>query len=421
MASIVLNPVYNSRIPEMAASRLSFAGVLGVSILLLSLVPASVASQWQAPEAQLARKIAAATGPGAVAFTLSNHSSLGQAEVKEIQAGLLSELAVLGVHAVSPEQAAATVDVTLSENLQSYVWVAEVREGGGEATVVMVTTPRPASAGLERPSSPMAIRKLLLWSDDQRILDLALVNGNPQHMIVLEAENVALYAMEGGRWQQQQSLVIAHLRPWPRDLRGRLILRKDHLFDAYLPAVFCRSTMTSPMGLDCRESDDPWPLALQPPLSGFFAPTRNFFTGALSPGIGKQTAAPPFYSAAALPREKYVLWLFSAVDGKVHLLDGMTDQELARARWGSDIVSVRSGCGSGWQILATGSGNSENDTIQTFEVPDRESEVASQPLEFGGAITALWPDADGTGAIAVSKNAETGKYEAYRLSVVCGQ
>jgi hypothetical protein len=44
----------------------------------------------------------------------------------------------------------------------------------------------------------------------------------------------------------------------------------------------------------------------------------------------------------------------------------------------------------------------------------------SQPVEFNGAITALWTDSDGTGAIAVSQNSETGRYEAYRLSIVCG-
>lgn len=421
MASIALKPVYNARIPEMAASRSSFAGVLHVLILMLTLVSASAASQWQAPEAQLARKIAAVTGPGAVAFNLENRSSLGPAEVKEIQSGLLSELTAMGVQTVRPDQAAATVDVTLSENLQSYVWVAEIRQGDGEATVVMISVPRMTAAELDRPVSPMTVLKALLWSDDQRILDIALVSGNPQHMIVLEAEGVVLYAMQSGHWQQQQLLSIAHERPWPRDLRGRLILTKDHLFDVYLPGVFCRSTVISPLGLDCRESDDPWPLASQPALSGFFAPARNFFTGVLSPGIGKQTAVPAFYSAAALSREKYMLWLFVAVDGKIHLLDGMTEQTLVRPSWGSDIVSVRSGCGSGWQVFATGTADRDSDTVQAFEVPDREPEVASQPFELDGAVTALWADVDGTGAIAVSKNSGTGKYEAYRLSIVCGQ
>jgi hypothetical protein len=45
----------------------------------------------------------------------------------------------------------------------------------------------------------------------------------------------------------------------------------------------------------------------------------------------------------------------------------------------------------------------------------------SQPLEFAGGVTALWTEAKGGSAIAVSKNAETGNYEAFRLAITCGQ
>ena len=65
-----------------------------------------------------------------------------------------------------------------------------------------------------------------------------------------------------------------------------------------------------------------------PPMGAFFAPTRNFFTGALTPGVGKFTTVSKFYSAALLPREKYLLWLFAATDGRVHMVDGISDQGL---------------------------------------------------------------------------------------------
>ena len=158
-----------------------------------------------------------------------------------------------------------------------------------------------------------------------------------------------------------------------------------------------------------------------PTLSAFFAPTRNFFTGVLSPGVQKQTTTSPFYSAAPLPRDKYTLWVFAAVDGQVHWLDGMTDQAAGNLGWGSDIVSVRSGCGSGWQILATEKGAGLHDTLKAFDVADREPVVVSQPVEFSGSISGLWADADSSTAIVVAQNAETGKYEAYRISPTCGQ
>ena len=53
-------------------------------------------------------------------------------------------------------------------------------------------------------------------------------------------------------------------------------------------------------------------------VAAFFAPTRNFFTGVLTPGVGKFRTVSKFYSAALLPREKYLLWLFAATDGQVH-------------------------------------------------------------------------------------------------------
>jgi hypothetical protein len=286
----------------------------------------------------------------------------------------------------------------------------------------MLVMHKPGLSAVERPASAMLIPKTLLWTDENRILDVALVNSNPQHMILLESESVVLSKFQNGRWQQEQSLPVPHMHPWPRDLRGRLILRKDHLFDAYLPGIFCRSTTTAPLALNCYESDDPWPLGSdQSALSAFFAPARNFFTGALSPGIERQTTVKAFYSAAMLPRGKYKLWIFVTVDGQVHLLDGVTDQTATKLGWGSDITSVQSGCGQGWQLLVSGNGSGTNETVEAFEIADRDPVAVSQPAEFSGGITALSADSDGAGAIAVSQNFETGNYEAYRLSITCGQ
>jgi hypothetical protein len=422
MRSAYDNAVYNSLIPHMRASASRFPRVACVFVLMLMPVVMCLASDWRAPEEQLARKIAAAAGPGAVSLDLVNRASISRADVEEIRRGLLSELTALGTRFVNAEQAAVTVQITLSENLQNYVWVAEIHQGNNEAALVTVATPRTGRSAVEHSSAALVIHKILLWTDEHRILDVGLLNGSPQHMIVLEPENVVLSKFQDGRWQQEQSLPVSHSRPWPRDLRGRLALPKDNLFDAYLPGMFCRSTTTAPLAINCFESDDPWPLRTdQPSLGAFFAPTRNFFTGALSPGIEKQTTVKAFYSAAVLPRDRYRLWIFSTVDGQVHLLDGVTDQTAAKLNWGSDIASVRSGCGVGWQVLAIGNSDGGVETVRAFEIADREPVAVSQPAEFNGGITALWADSDGTGAIAVSQNSETGRYEAYRLSITCGQ
>jgi hypothetical protein len=415
------NAVYNARIPSMFLFSRP-ACLIALLLPILFFAPAALASPWQASEIQLARKIAAVIGPGAIALDVVNSFSLKNADADEIREGLRNELSSLGLHSVSSDQAAATIQVTLSQNLQDYVWVAEIRQGNSEPSVVMVTMSRPESAALERPASALTLHKALIWTDNNRILDVALPSSNPPQMIVLEPENIVFYLLQSGRWQQEQSLLITHPRPWPRDLRGRLVLRKDHLFDAYLPGLLCRSAATAPIGVNCRESDDPWPLAPDPSnLGAFFAPSRNFFTGVLSPGIQKQTTTAPFYSAAPLPRDRYTLWAFSAVDGQVHWLDGMTDQVAGSLGWGSDLVSVHSGCGSGWQILATEKSGGLHDTLTAFEVADREPVAVSASVEFGAGISALWADADSATAMVVAQNSEAGKYEAYRISFTCGQ
>ncbi|HEY6371356.1 MAG TPA: hypothetical protein VIX37_12320 [Candidatus Sulfotelmatobacter sp.] len=444
--------VYNLGIPNAIPnsvnralrSALSFRFAMRLSFMVLSLALVACATDWSIPEQQLAHKIAAVTGPGAVALTVENRSSLGKRDSEIVQNGLRGALEGLGLRFAKAEQSAATVAIVLSENPASYVWVAEVRQGAGDVAVVMVSAPRPAGATTAHESVPLSLRKIALWSQDDPILDVAVLEENaaPTRIAVLDAEKVSLYKMQSGKWQQEQTLSIVHARPWPRDLRGRLIPAKDHLLDAYLPGVICRSSAGAPMALNCRETDDPWPLvpaALSggtfpvfpsagsaavaiPPMGAFYAPTRNFFTGALTPGVGKFTTVSKFYSAALLPREKYLLWLFAATDGRVHMVDGVSDQGM-KLGWGSDLTSVKTSCGAGWQVLATSPADETGDSVRAYEFPDRDLVAVSGAVDFpgGGVITALWTEAKDDTAVAVTRNRETGTYEAFRLAVVCSQ
>ncbi|HET6177990.1 MAG TPA: hypothetical protein VFE61_13710 [Candidatus Sulfotelmatobacter sp.] len=441
--------VYNSAIPNMVKcalrSALGLEVVLQFSFLMLGLAATARAVDWSTPEQQLARKIVAVTGPGAVALTVENRSSLGRRDHEVIRNGLRSALEAVGFRFVKPEQAAATVAVALSENPASYIWVAEIRQGAGEAAVVMVSIPRAESPAGVRDSVPLSLRKMPLWTSDDPILDVAVLeeNSTPTHIAVLDPEKVSLYRLQGGRWQQEQVLGVVHARPWPRDLRGRMILAKDHLLDVFLPGVVCHSSSGTPPALSCHESDDPWPLVggtlnggalsvfpsaglangastVVPQLGAFFAPTRNFFTGALTPGVGKFTAVAKFYSAALLPRDKYPLWIFAATDGQVHMVDGVSDQA-AKLGWGSDLASVKTSCGAGWQVLATSSVDDAGDSVRAYEFPDRDPVAVSVPIDLPGAVTALWTEAKGDTAIVVTRDRETRSYEAFRLALACSQ
>jgi len=405
---------------------------------------------------QLADQIAAVSGPGTVALDVSNRSSLDDKSVREVRIAIEAELGVKGLHTVAADQSMGSVNVVLSESLREYVWTAEIVIGSDQPHIVLISLPRPPSLIPLGLSLPIKLDKTFLFSQAQPILDAVVINageglirdansGNAR-LLILDADHVAIYHLSPGHWRTpggpdgpsmgnwelEASLPLPHIRTFPRDLRGRLILRRDHLFDVYLPGVFCRSSATAPLRLDCNASDDPWPLSPEdrgvsifgsPNVGAFFAPSRNFFTGVLSPGIGKISNVPTFYSAGALARLNYTLWVLAAVDGSVHLIDGVTDQLLQGVNLGSEIASVMSSCVRHSQLLIADAGdpnhNHDHDTLRAIEIPDRDPIAVSPALEFGGSITALWTDASRFDAVAITHREDTGQYEAYRVSATC--
>jgi len=440
--------VYNSIIPENSLKPVNrFAPGLpafhfGVFFVILMATLTAWGADWSVAEQQLARKIASVAGPGTVALTVENHSSLGRRDSDVVQNGLRAALEQSGIHFVKPEQAVASVTITLSENVSSYVWVAQIRQSAAESTVVMVSVPRSGRTSSVHDSMPITLHKMLLWSQNDPILDVLILeeNGSPTRIAVLSAENVSFYRSQGGKWQAEQVQAIAHTKPWPLDMRGRLLLNKDRILDAYLPAVICRGVGTPTF--NCRESDDPWPMipvsligsatvfpsagsssgpsAAVSQVAAFFAPTRNFFTGVLTPAIGKFSNVPKFYSSAFVPRDRYTLWLFTATDGRVHMLDGMSDQA-SKLDWGSDMATVRTACGAGWQVLPVSSAPDGSDMVRAYEFPDRDPVAVSPAVDMPGAVSALWTESKGDSAMAIVNNRETGSYEAYRLAVACSQ
>ena len=413
--------------------------------LVLTILPCRTlsAADWSSGEQQLSKKIVAVTGPGKVRLTVENRSSLGRRERDMVQNGLRNALEQSGVHFVRSDEPVASVALTLSENETSYVWVAAIQTAGGSA-VVMVSVPRPGISGPASDTMPITLRKVSLFSQDERILDLAVLEENgaaPARMAVLDADKVLIYRLQNATWQAEQAVAIVHTRPWSLDLRGRLVPAVDRTLSAYLPGVTCRiSAAAAPMSMSCHPSDDPWPIvsgtlnspvfpsagsssvasAPVSPLAAFFAPTRNHFTGVLSPAIGKFSAVPGFYSAAFITGERSTLWIFAAVDGTVHLVDGSSDQSF-NFNWGSDIAALKTGCGAGSQILVTTPGNQGQDSVRAYEFPDREPVAVSAAIDLPGPVSALWSEARGDTAIAIAKNRDTGSYEAFRLSLACNQ
>jgi hypothetical protein len=405
-----------------SSSRLLCWGATVVLTLAFGRLSFSAVDPWLAAEKELSTKIYTVTGPKAVAVSFVNRSSMSQKDAEQLDQAISAQMASLGIQIVPPEKASSTLRITLSEDIANYVVVVEVQTGAPAGRVFIVSCPKNEAAGLDGSTLPVVLRRTFVWSQQQPILDAVLFEDNAggSHLLVLEPEAVTAYRFETGHWQPDQTLAIRHEGPWPRDLRGRIIFHPDQQFDVYLPGVTCAGSREPPPAMSCRASDDPWPLSPDGTFRAFFSPARNFFTGVLSPGIGKVSSTVTFFSAAPVPRLTSALWLFAGVDGTVHVLDGTTDQP-AYWEWGSDIASIQTSCGAGTQVLVTQKENDRLDSVRAYELGDRDPVLMSSPLEFSGPITALWTEYRKDSAIAVSHNTRTGMYEAFRVFASCGQ
>lgn len=385
---------------------------------------AQAAGNWEQPAADLAKQIAAIAGPGPAKLTVTNRSSLSAEEPPSIQRLLERDLRGYGI-LISGTESATNIRVTLSENDAGGLWVAEVQEGT-EVRVAMI--PVVLHARVEsQAAAEITLRKSLVWQQKEPLLDAMIVpSGVARRMLLLEPEQIVSYIATAGAWMKEQEFHIPHSRPFPRDMRGRLIAGQGHLFDAYLPGVLCTGTDSGgSLAVSCADSDDPWPLARPaeipnaPQQKAFYNATRNYFTGILSPGFGMQIQ--PFYSSAALPRPNGVAVLFNGLDGRIVMIENNVMKPIAGARdWGSDFASIRSGCGSGAQVLVSGSGAAPTDSVRAYDIPGREAEPVSPALAFDGQVTAIWPSTDGAAATVIVR-AETGHtpYEVYSVSALC--
>lgn len=398
--------------------------LLAAAALLVAAVTVRAAT-FDAPAAELARQIAALAGPGPARLVILNNSSLPVAEIPAIRQALVRDLRSQGVIAGSAESA-TLIRVTLSQNLRGGLWVAEVREG---TAVRVAMIPVALDAPLTGGSGPMlTLRRTLLLSEPDEILDAAIFTSpGQQRLVVLEPERILIFDRNttaltapgaSPAWTAPQSFAIQHTRAYPRDLRGRIVAAQDHLFDAYLPGVACSgSSAGGQLTVTCGDSDDPWTVTAT--QRGFYNAMRDNFTGVLAPGFGMQIA--PFYSAADLPRAVGSATLLNEVNGKVLLIENSTAKLVAGANdWGSDLAVVRSGCGSGAQVLVSGSGAAASgDTLRAFEVPGREAIPVSAALPVNGVITSLSSDPDGTSATMIVRHDAPTAYEVWNVAAIC--
>lgn len=362
------------------------------------------------------QEIASRSGsPSTVSVSFQNISVLPPDSQEAVQNAIFTEFRNLGTHLVNPESAQARVEITFSEDWQGYLWIATIQQSGSKK-LVMKKVARPEQTTYSR-APMMTIRKNVVWQQQVPILDFHQDN---QTLALLEPEQVSIYANDSGQWRPRYTLAISHQQPWPRDLRGRLIVNGSRL-TAFLPGTRCTGSI-SPPTLDCRASDDPWQLD-DGGVVAFYSSRRNFFTGLLA-GSAAGASVIPFFSAAAWQTGDSRQWLFAGTDGRARLYEyDLSAPAAIFNAWGSNMAAVRSNCGSGWQALVSAPTDSTRpDSIQAVEIVGREALPVSATVELSGPVQALWTSGKNSESVnGVLQSPASGKYEAFTLSVNCGR
>src|SRR5260221_2352715 len=90
--------------------------------------------------------------------------------------------------------------------------------------------------------------------------------------------------------------------------------------------------------------------------------------------------------------------------------------------WGSTLAPVHSVCGSGWQVLTSSPADTTRlDSVQAVEISGREALPVSAPVDFSGTVEALWTAGNYGQVVNGVLHSQSGKYEAFTLTVICNQ
>jgi hypothetical protein len=446
-----------------ATRRLILFIIIILLLLLLFIVVPSVSwsqtpppNPWQVPARELAKKIVAITGPRqTLALVVRNISSLSDSEVAAVRLALEAELRAAGLRLAAKPNVAPELRITLSENLQGLLWIAEFPRDDSR-DVSMISVPKLGDREMPRTTVEFLLEKKLLWEQAEQMDAVALLQPPgvaAPRMVVLSPTSLTLFESSGDLFKLDQFAPLPLVRPWPRDFRGMLYVHEEGegsareiTIVAMLPKMGCWVPFPKPPATltaacvtnaptDPEASDQMlWMLSAGAVLTDTgaqFSESRNFLTGRLYGKNGWRADVEPFFSAALLPDDKAPnLTIHSGVDGRVRIYERAKLTATVGA-WGSELTSLNTGCGTGWQVLASRPGDwTEPDALMAYEITDRQAVSVTPPLEFPGPVKYLGPEfLPGTRgakdlnsrAIAVSLNLKTGHYEAYTLTLSCGR
>jgi len=323
---------------------------------------------------ELAKNVLGRLAPNQTAHvTARNLSSLGRADVSRVQSSFEQAIRRRVRNPITVE-----ITLTISENVKGYLLIADFKPGDDRIVEMQPYRPDPAPP----PSRPaLTIGKRLLWEQTAPILDVAVFE---DQMLVLDTTGVTRYERRDRKWAAEET---ASASSNVRDPRGRMEIAEESL-TVQLPGTTCQGSWKPSLAFRCESGT-------------VFTAGRNTFA-----------ALVPFFSDAQTGGVRLV----AETDGRTHIYDGAQTASGTIDDWGSDLAAL-STC-AGPRVAATGIGES-GDTVTLFDLIHAVPIRVSDPADFPGPVTALWPSK--SGALAAVRNLATGKYEAYGLTVDCGR
>ncbi len=340
-----------------------------------------------------------------VEFTFQARTSLGAKEVSAARQSLESELHARGMRLANTSQPDISINVTLSENINQLIWIAQIRQPQN-SSLLMTTQPRPQPPPLQEAALRMAIQVKLLYEQKDPVLD---VKWQEDELLILDPQRLALYHRKNDSWELESSTPLKPPYPFPRDIRGRLFTEGETL-QVHVPFLSCKGATKPSLTLVCSQDETPWPIGL-----GVRTPKyqNNYFV---------LENLPPFYSVANVVDDETELLALAGIDGQTYLFGKAANQVGIFDSWGDDFGAIDAGCGARRPILvALAQDPPEREAIQAFEIVHRKPVAVSSAVEFPGPVTALWSVPGQNSAIAIAYNLKTGNYAAYHLSISCSR
>ena len=354
------------RVPMLFIRRQNFSrhALLWLLVVLAAPLGAPAATLEESAR-ELARKIAGnMPAQEKVLIEIRNASSLSPIQVEQVEKALKGELQNYVVLASTEDEASARVAVTLSENIKDLVWAAEVRQGDASQTVLS-TAPRPSGNQPGSGARPVELHAEKFWEGPDRLLDASLFpNDNGENMLVLLFPDRVTIQKVGS--EIVFDIEIPGDQSVSRDPGGGLA-HFGNTLTVRFESQECTTELDTRTVAECHSTSGPAPARY---------PYKSVFAGEISipPGKGGQIAT--------IRNE------CSGTD--LHLLTGLRDY-------------------------------TEPDSVQAFQGKPGGATAVSAELNLPGPVMALNSNSITDAPRAIVRNLKSGNYEAYRLSITCGQ